>query len=112
MWDERELKKAIKEISSRFKEQDRIRFQQYIYLIRCGKYFKIGISGNPLKRAESIQTSTPYKTELLYAERFENATEIEKELHQLLKDKRVRGEWFELQKGDFSKIQEVFDNNE
>jgi hypothetical protein len=55
--------------------------------------YKIGASINPLKREKTLQSQKP---NLKLIKIFEN--NIEKELHELYKHCRLRGEWFELNK--------------
>jgi hypothetical protein len=56
---------------------------------------KIGAAKNPHKRLESLQTSSPYELTLYLV--IQNANEIkEKQLHELFKEDRLKGEWFKL----------------
>jgi|ERR1051325_5995689 DNA-binding XRE family transcriptional regulator len=61
-------------------------------------YIKIGsTSGSPLKRLQDLQTGQPYPLRLCAAVPVEaNLRLIEKHVHAFLKEKRQRGEWFEL----------------
>jgi len=69
----------------------------YIYLIKCGKYYKIGrTEKNFQQRLSDIQTSNPEKIKIVFCAKVDSYKEIEESIHEHFKDKRVRGEWFEL----------------
>lgn len=63
----------------------------YIIKDNSNNTYKIGKSKNPLKREKTLQSEKP---NLKLIKIFEN--NIEKELHELYKDCRLRGEWFKL----------------
>ena len=67
--------------------------QTYIIKDNTNNTYKIGKSINPLKREKTLQSEKP---NLKLIKIFEN--NIEKELHNLYKDCRLRGEWFKLNK--------------
>ena len=63
----------------------------YILKDNTNNTYKIGKSINPLKREKTLQSEKP---NLKLIKIFEN--NIEKELHELYKHCRLRGEWFKL----------------
>lgn len=63
----------------------------YILKDNTNNTYKIGKSKNPLKREKTLQSEKP---NLKLIKIFEN--NIEKELHELYKHCRLRGEWFKL----------------
>lgn len=67
----------------------------YVYFIESKKTgeIKIGVSSNPKKRLDEIKR---YIGELIVLGviRSEDCFELESEIHDMFKDKRVRGEWF------------------
>lgn len=69
----------------------------YIMIDHNTKYYKIGRSDNPLKREKTLQSEKP-TIELIH--KFKCEYGIEKELHNLYKHKRIRGEWFKLDNDD------------
>ena len=81
---ENQLKK-IRERNSQIKT--------YIIKDNTNNTYKIGRSKDPLKREKTLQSEKP---NLKLIKIFEN--NIEKELHELYKDCRLRGEWFKLSK--------------
>lgn len=83
----------------------------YVYLMfdTSNNYYKIGESKNPQYRERTLQSEKPC-IELLCAKRYPNKTlarTIEQALHKTYKDKRIRGEWFDLTEKDVSEIKEV-----
>lgn len=62
-------------------------------------YTKIGRSVNPMMRERTLQSEKPTITLFAICDEL-----VEKELHQQYKDKRVRGEWFDLSKDEINDI--------
>lgn len=81
----------------------------YVYIIDYGngKSFKIGhTSKDPEKRLSQISSGTvlmPMK--LVFAVEFDNRVLLEKILHSRLYDKKIQGEWFDL---DFIELVELY----
>ncbi len=72
----------------------------YVYLMieTTNNFHKIGISNNPTYREKTLQSDKP-TIELLHKKSFPNrkiAEILERTLHQTYANKRIRGEWFEL----------------
>jgi hypothetical protein len=68
--------------------------QTFIYAIHCPNKneIKIGYAGNPVSRLLQLQTGTTDRLDLLMT--FIGSNSEEKELHTLLSEHRVSGEWF------------------
>ncbi len=80
----------------------------YVYLMMdtTNNFHKIGISNNPRYREHTLQSDKP-TIELVCAKKYPTriiAESIEKALHSAYSNKRIRGEWFNL---DFSEINEI-----
>jgi len=75
--------------------------QIYIMVDRNTGFYKIGRSINVLNRERTLQSEKP-SIELCFS--FESNMSKEKELHGMFSDKRVRGEWFNLDENDILKI--------
>lgn len=56
-------------------------------------FVKIGKTNNILKRLSTLQTSLPYRLDLIYLLDDKHRT-LEKRLHNVYSEYRVRGEWF------------------
>lgn len=67
----------------------------YIYIASDSthNYLKIGFSTKPDKREITLQAEKP-TIQIIYQKEGKKAQE--KEIHLLLKDKRIRGEWFNI----------------
>lgn len=72
------------------------KLKKYVYLVKAGEYFKIGITNRVGDRLAAIQTCNPIEVELLHTKEVTNAGIVEKELHTNYTDFAVRGEWFKL----------------
>jgi hypothetical protein len=87
----------------------------YLLYAEESKLCKIGISRNIENRIQQITTASgltihhllSIETERLYDE---SANFIEKKLHEFYKDKRIRGEWFNLDLRDIIQIRDLFHN--
>ncbi|MDP3462093.1 MAG: GIY-YIG nuclease family protein [Bacteroidales bacterium] len=80
----------------------------YVYLMKdlTNNFHKIGISNNPEYREKTLQSEKP-TIELLASKKFirrKIAESIEKALHETYADRRIRGEWFELDQIDVEDI--------
>nr|WP_294921968.1 GIY-YIG nuclease family protein [uncultured Flavobacterium sp.] len=99
-----ELKQAvaIKEITTDF---------CCVYLMHdtSNNYYKIGISNKPEYREKTLQSEKP-TIEIIISKKFpirKIAESIEKALHDTYSEKRLRGEWFELDLKDIEHIIET-----
>lgn len=70
--------------------------QQYVYLIRCGCYVKVGISSNPRARFTLMKVNSPHEMKLLKFWPSLDARAEEKQIHLLWEQYWVRGEWFKV----------------
>lgn len=76
----------------------------YVYLIRNGEHFKIGMTSNPKSRIETYyRTETPHAYEVLAMSRCLDYKEQEKILHEIFASKRFRGEWFSLDESELER---------
>lgn len=75
-----------------------------VYLIQCNDLYKIGFSNQPKKRLEMLQIGSPYELRLIWEDKVYNYMQIEEGLHKKFENKRVRGEWFKLDKEDVDYI--------
>lgn len=99
----REYKKAIKEKKKKKKSQGLI--SSYVYLMKNNRngYIKIGFtSKEPKYREKTLQSEDPDIT-LIYSKQGCNMDD-EKTLHKEYSQKRLRGEWFDLDEDDVYEI--------
>lgn len=80
----------------------------YLYVIRCEQYYKIGYTFDLKTRLDNLQTANPFALYVVLAVRHPEARVIERMLHQFFYDKKVVGEWFLLDEKDLKKIKTDF----
>jgi hypothetical protein len=71
---------------------------EFIYVIGCNEFVKIGIAGNVRKRLIELQVGNPYPLRLYGHWKAGEAVKEEAALHALLSPHQERGEWFKLPK--------------
>jgi hypothetical protein len=69
---------------------------QYLYLLECQKYFKIGIANDVQSRLAQLSTGNPFELNVAAVYEFQNAEPVERAIHQRFQSLRKRGEWFSL----------------
>jgi hypothetical protein len=73
---------------------------EFVYLMKSGKYYKIGRSNDAERRAYDIRLQMPDKLDLIHKIKTDDSIGIEEYWHKRFKDKRKNGEWFELSRQD------------
>jgi hypothetical protein len=74
----------------------------YVYLMKSGTYYKIGRSDSPGRRNYELGIKLPEQLETIHVITTDDPDGIEAYWHNRLKDKRKKGEWFDLSKEDVS----------
>ena len=72
----------------------------HVYLLMFGAEYKIGSSNNVERRFREIKTQMPYDGKIIHAIATSDPSGIETYWHQFFKDKRLKGEWFNLSTND------------
>lgn len=72
----------------------------YVYLIRMGKFYKIGRTNDLGRRAYELRTQLPERVELVHSLETDDPEGIERYWHIRFADKRANGEWFQLLRAD------------
>lgn len=80
---------------------------KYIYVLKCDKYYKIGIASNINSRLNTLQCGNPFEIEVILATRNAKAKELEKALHDAFIEFKHKREWFMLE-NDFVEKLKVF----
>jgi len=82
-----------------------------LYIITDGKYYKIWFSSNIDKRLLQIQTWNSNKIKFVKWYQTKYAHRIEKELHTIFRNKKIKGEWFDLNLKDIDFIDKYLKKN-
>lgn len=99
---EAERQKAEQKLA---KQQTRRRiFPGYIYLVSGGGHIKIGKSRDLPARLRSFGLQLPFPVKLIQSYAVQDYSGTEYRLHTMFADKRVNGEWFDLDADDIALI--------
>jgi len=66
----------------------------FIYLIKAGPRYKIGMTDDPSKRIKALQTGNPHRLTAMTVREVSNPAWVEAQLHRKYEARRVQGEWF------------------
>lgn len=76
----------------------------HIYIMECGGKYKIGVSKDIERRRKQLDNK-PFPVTIIYkSPLIKNVYDIEKEIHSVYDEKRIAGEWFELNNNDIEAI--------
>jgi len=70
--------------------------QGYVYLMKFGKHFKIGMSNAVGRRERELAIQLPERMKTVHVIKTDDPTGIEAYWHNRFASKRANGEWFEL----------------
>ncbi len=68
----------------------------YVYLLKCGPRYKIGITKDIQRRISELTKQQPFPLELVHCAIGKDHSAKERELHERYSDVRQHGEWFDL----------------
>lgn len=82
----------------------------YVYLMRCGDRYKIGITNDVNRRLAQLGKQSPYPLEIVHTIRAPYPKSIENRLHAMYKRVRVHVEWFEFEESDIPGVIEAMND--
>ncbi|MFO0823660.1 MAG: GIY-YIG nuclease family protein [Gemmataceae bacterium] len=74
----------------------------YVYLIKMGRYHKIGMTNSVGRREYELNLQLPERAELVHVIATDDPAGIEAYWHNRFKDKNTNGEWFTLDAADIA----------
>jgi hypothetical protein len=80
----------------------------YLYVIKCGEFYKIGRTRNFPSRMEYYRTANPHKVEIVKKKLLQDCYLCERELLLLMSPKQYQREWHQLDTNDLAKIDRFF----
>jgi hypothetical protein len=97
----------VKKVKASTTEVESKETRVYVMIDKNTGFYKIGRSKNPKARERTLQSEKP-TIEMLF--NYPGLNIDEKELHNIFIEKRVRGEWFDLNGTDIQMIKEYFES--
>lgn len=98
---------AHKHLPSRTELPQRIPKGGYVYLLKGGGYYKIGLSRNVYRRWREVSPKLPFEVEIVCTIATDDMHKLETTLHKRFADKRENGEWFKLDDSDVEYVLEL-----
>jgi hypothetical protein len=75
-----------------------------VYLLKAGKYFKVGKTNSFERRYKDIKLQLPFKPEIVHQILTNNINRLESHWHRHFHNRRRNGEWFELKAYDLEEF--------
>jgi hypothetical protein len=80
-----------------------------VYLLRSGRAYKIGRTGNLSQRLRYIDQALPNPVEVIYYLETGESSSLERFLHRQFAPYRIRGDWYRLRQEHIAEIQSIIE---
>lgn len=71
-----------------------------VYLFKSGRFYKIGRTADTVRRGTELRIQLPEKIDLIHSIKTDDPNGVEKYWHKRFDQKRMNGEWFDLNSAD------------
>lgn len=71
-----------------------------VYLFKSGKYYKIGMSRDTVRRGRELSIKLPEKSNMIHLIKTDDPSGVESYWHKRFESKQMNGEWFDLTSSD------------
>ena len=83
----------------------------YVYIVKCGNYYKIGITQRIASRMTDFRVNNPYDVELIFYGNCDWYKSVEIKIHKLMSEFHHKGEWFLLGKEQVETVINIIRKN-
>lgn len=86
----------------------------YLYVLQNYHFdlVKIGVSAAPKRRIRDIKSYVPFKIDYIYKKLFIDVYSLEEIIHDVYKENRIKGEWYQIHKDDVLKLIEFLNETD
>ncbi len=96
-----EFCKSVLEKSSKGADKDDANVSAgEVYLLKSGRYYKIGKTNDIVRRGNELRIQLPEKMDLIHSIKTDDPNGVEAYWHRRFESKRMQGEWFDLNSTD------------
>ncbi len=97
-------RKELENYYTELKREHKPKKSGYIYIMECGGKYKIGNSKNVERRKKQLD-HRPFPVQIVYkSPELKDVIYYERELHEVFENKKISGEWFNLDTRDIEII--------
>ena len=88
-------------------DKDTTNSHRFIYILKSGEHYKVGITKDVKKRMRELQTGDPVRHMFVCSSFSKDASNLENRLHKAFAEYRGEGEWFTLSPEQLERVIEI-----